>query len=352
MHSIDFLPVESLDGPSSKSGDAIVANFTTPSHPGGVVMVVDGGYSATGQAVIDHIDKYCDQAPIDLVICTHPDGDHLNGLLSVLENRAVGELMLHLPWKHNSGARELGNYDNLVKLYDLAVSRGVTVTEPFTGVSRFDGAVQIMGPTLERYRVLLDQAVDEARSGAAESRLGLSAAKGVALLSKAKVLAERAIGVLPFETLSNEDDTGPRNQMSVITLLDVDDERHLLTGDAGIASLDAAATHYESVIGSLSQYPLGFFQVPHHGSHHNVGPEVLNRLLGPKGAGFTDTSCFISSAKASEKHPSPKVVNALIRRGGRAFATEGKGICHGGGWRGRPGWTPISPLPPLDEDDN
>jgi beta-lactamase superfamily II metal-dependent hydrolase len=157
----------------------------------------------------------------------------------------------------------------------------------------------------------------------------------------------------PIETLTDEGDTGPRNNSSVITLLQVAGHRLLFTGDAGMPALEAAAERYEEIVGEFSEAPLRFIQGPHHGSKRNVGPTILNRMLGTMTQPFsTETVAFISSAKADEKHPSPKVVNALGRRGCKVCASEGEGISYSNDVPNRPGWNPITPLPPLPEDDD
>ena len=59
-----------------------------------------------------------------------------------------------------------------------------------------------------------------------------------------------------------------------------------------------------------------FIQVPHHGSRRNVGPSVLDRLLGNKGTDEKRGSAFLSSAEeGAPKHPAKKVTNAFRRRG-------------------------------------
>ncbi|MBF4636212.1 hypothetical protein ITJ38_17515 [Agreia pratensis] len=351
MYTIDFLAVENENSDSTKSGDAIVLNFTIPGTSRKAVVVIDGGYTATGQEVVDHVAKYCNTDFIDLVICTHPDSDHLNGLTTILNNAHVGELMMHTPWAYAKDANVLGNYENIVALFNLARSKGIPVTQPFTGETRFQGAVSVLGPTEVRYIELLASAIDEERSGTAAQRRGAALSHSTGLLTKARTLLERAVSYLPIETLSDIDDTSPRNQMSVITLLDIDGKRHLLTGDAGIASLDAAVNEYERKIGPISIRPLHLFQAPHHGSKHNLGPTVLDRILGKSGSPFAPSTSFISSAAASPKHPSPKVVNALIRRGGNVYATEARNIRHRSHDVDEAGWTPIAPLPPVDETD-
>ncbi|MFD4957824.1 ComEC/Rec2 family competence protein [Microbacterium sp. NPDC058389] len=349
MLELDFLPVENEDGDSTRSGDAIAARFTHPTENRQVVIAVDAGFTDVGDQLADHIKKFYGTSHIDLVISTHPDTDHLNGIKTLLEACTVGELMIHLPWKHNSRAHEIGNYDRIVEVVNLAVSKSVTVTEPFAGTDRFGGAVTILGPALPYYESMLDEAVADA---AGTSSASLSAGGfGHALLTKGAKVLERVRAAYPFETLDNIDDTGARNNMSVITLLRVAGERILLTGDAGIGALDQAIDAYEIVMGGrISTYPLDLLQAPHHGSRHNLGPAILDRILGTKGHPHNpNASALISSAKNSEKHPSPRVTNALGRRGASVYVTEGRTICHSSGIS-RAGWGPMDPVGPLEEE--
>jgi hypothetical protein len=84
-----------------------------------------------------------------------------------------------------------------------------------------------------------------------------------------------------------------------------------------------------------------FVQIPHHGSRRNVGPTVLNALLGPiQAQGSTSTfSAFVSAPKDDDKHPRKIVLNAFIRRGAQVFATQGANKVHWGGFAPRRGYT-------------
>ena len=53
---------------------------------------------------------------------------------------------------------------------------------------------------------------------------------------------------------------------------------------AGVDALGLAAAEYERHIGYFSDMPLNVFQVPHHGSHNNVSPSLLDRIIGPIGS--------------------------------------------------------------------
>jgi beta-lactamase superfamily II metal-dependent hydrolase len=348
---IDFLAVENEDSDSTKSGDAIAMQFLVPGESRPRVVVIDGGYTPIGQQLVDHIKTHYGTTHVDLVVSTHPDVDHINGLKTVLEQCSVGELLMHLPQlRRPHDAHNLSNYEAIIDLYDLAREKGIPVAEPFTGVERFSGTIRILGPSELRYEELLDQMITEAVDGVEKARYAFSSSSNVLLAAGRRVL-DKVLTYFPIETLGDDDDASPRNQSSAITLLDVDDRRLLFTGDSGIASLDMAADYYEATVGTFPTQPLSFFQAPHHGSKHNLGKTVLNRILGAPGSAFGSPTAFISSAKASEKHPSPKVTNALGRRGAKVFVTEGKGICHGA-WAGRSGWSPSTPVAPLEEDDS
>ena len=54
----------------------------------------------------------------------------------------------------------------------------------------------------------------------------------------------------------------------------------MFTGDAGQPALRAAAQRLEAMGHVPDVWPLRFVQASHHGSRRNVGPTVLDRLLG------------------------------------------------------------------------
>ncbi|HLV39997.1 MBL fold metallo-hydrolase, partial [Xanthomarina sp.] len=78
---IDFLAV----GNGEKSGDAIAfryGDFTDPNKQ--KVIVIDGGTKESGKELCTLIKSTYHTNTIDLVVCTHPDGDHASGLTEVL----------------------------------------------------------------------------------------------------------------------------------------------------------------------------------------------------------------------------------------------------------------------------
>lgn len=70
------------------------------------VFVVDGGFLDTHKAIKKHLDTYCncyyDNAyHITCVILTHPDQDHISGLVELLKDDSVKieNLIVNAPWE-------------------------------------------------------------------------------------------------------------------------------------------------------------------------------------------------------------------------------------------------------------
>ncbi|AXS81888.1 MBL fold metallo-hydrolase [Marinobacter sp. Arc7-DN-1] len=282
-YEVDFLGTNS----ETKSGDAIAMRFGNlhGTRADQVVIVIDGGFTQDGTKVVEHIKSHYKTTKVDLVISTHPDQDHINGLAEVLEELEVGELWLHLPWEHNSGLaskfqdgrftdnslgerlRESLNRAHL--LFELAKSRGIPIREPFTGLTHSSRAVKVLGPTLEYYESLIPE------FDGMPAKANDSMPEG--LLRKAGAMMKRLFAVWGNDHIDDNGVTSPKNNTSVITQIVVDGKRLVFTGDSGIDALHHAADEIDACIDSAS---LSFIQVPHHGSRRNVGPTVLNRLIG------------------------------------------------------------------------
>jgi beta-lactamase superfamily II metal-dependent hydrolase len=351
MYEVDFLPIEKTGELGSKSGDAIAMRFTEEATASQRVVVFDGGFSPTGEVLAEHITRCYGTDHVDLMISTHPDQDHINGLATVLDTLTVGELLLHIPHDHADDVSDFSNVEVVDALIGLAEEKRVKITEPFTGVTRYDGQIRVLGPTVTFYEELLAQHLAEAKSGGSAAHASVTGTR-TGLVAKALDLLDRALAALPFETLGEDGVTGPRNDTSVVTLVTVDAERMLFTGDAGIPALRLAWDEYEAWIGSFPDAPLDFFQAPHHGSKRNLSPTLLNRMLGEPGTQHFVPTSFISSAKNDPKHPSPKVTNALKRRGCEVYATESKALLHSHGIGLRQGYGPATAIGPVVEDDD
>jgi beta-lactamase superfamily II metal-dependent hydrolase len=326
---IEFLPV----GEESKSGDAIIVRYGDLFGPRArhTVTVIDGGFATSGDEVAERLLTDYQTSHIDLMVCTHPDNDHINGLITLMEREdiTVGELWIHQPWEHNATAwlKSLSadrtkavkdSFDayiaNAKKLYDLAVERGIGVVEPFAG-TRHDLAgysLRVVGPDEPFYKTLIGDFGAKTASAAMPS-----------ILRKVlKAALARAAETLWIEVLTDAGTTTAANNSSVILLV-TDDQgrRFLFTGDAGMPALDRAADHLEALGALVPDFQV--VQVPHHGSRHNVGPSVLDRLLGRKGVEGRGHAVCSAAAEGAPRHPAKMVTNAFRRRGYPVHVTRG-----------------------------
>lgn len=128
--------------------------------------------------------------------------------------------------------------------------------------------------------------------------------------------------------------------------LAVDGYRALFTGDSGAPALNRAADLMDAR--GLSAM-LDFFDVPHHGSRHNLDQATLDRILGTAGNGYVRGSAFVSVGKEAHDFPRPEVANAILRRGYPWLATRGNNLRWNRGGDYRPDYSPCNPTGWLQE---
>jgi beta-lactamase superfamily II metal-dependent hydrolase len=330
---IDFLPV----GNGERAGDAIALRYGDLHGPRDSqrVVIIDAGFRETGEQVVDFIQNRYGTDRVDLAISTHPDSDHCAGLTIVLEKLAVGELWMHRPWEHTSDISDVFRdgrvtdesvaealrhaLDDARELERIANRKSIPIREPFVGIHDGNGLV-VLGPTKEYYESLLPhfRSTPEPR----KSVFGTTLEK---LTEGARAVFE-SFGV---ETLTDEGETSAENNSSTVLCLCYDSKYCLLTGDAGAPALARALDILERASGSMLP-AFTFVQVPHHGSRRNIGPTLLNRMIGsPRDQDEAIVVAFASTpTDPTSKHPSKRVTNAFRRRGAPVHLTSGLAKWH------------------------
>lgn len=350
-YELDFLPVG-----DDKSGDAITLRFGNlfGDRNQQTVVVIDGGFKESGTDVVSHLKTHYGTNRVDLVVSTHPDADHVGGVETILDQCEVGCLWMHQPWNHTDDIAKMfkdgrvtdnsvtealrKSLDNARALERLAQSKEIPIIEPFAGIVDNSGKIIVLGPTTSFYENLLP-GFRGTPGPVAPPGILQKAVSGV--VEAVKWVAE-SWGI---ETLGDDGETSAENNSSVILLVCTDDHYLLLTSDAGIPALMDVVNRLHGIGFDFSK--ITFVQVPHHGSRRNVGPTVLNHLLGPKLAEEkTLRTAYVSAAEnGTPKHPSKKVMNAFRRRGAPVHCTGGVGRCHFNNAPARIGWSPSVPLP-------
>ena len=323
----DFFEIDFLHMDAKKSGDAIAIRYKVDSHVR--IHVVDGGYLATGESLVEHIREYFGSPTrLDAVVVTHPDSDHASGLQKVLEAFDISELWMLRPWIYaqellprfarfksvdNLAARLKEIYPAIANLEQLAEKKKIPILEPFQGARI--GHFSVMAPTKSTYFDLI-VASDKTPEATTEE----SSSQPLKSFVEAIVGSVRA--AWGKEVFSSEE-TSAENNMSIVQFANLCGKRILLTGDAGRAALNEAADYAPKI--GLNLPGIDRFQIPHHGSRRNVSTELLDRWLGQRLATQQDGNSFtaiVSSAKEDKDHPRKAVVRAIMHRGGKVYTSE------------------------------
>jgi beta-lactamase superfamily II metal-dependent hydrolase len=352
MYEVDFLPV------GDSNADAICIRYGD--EIGGYYLhVVDGGYTVTGQTIIDHIEKhYGAHYFVNHLVLSHADNDHAAGLIAVMKRFKVNNLWMNRPWLYASDVLHHfhGNYSlpgliqemrerhpYLVELEKLAMAQGTVIHETFQGAQI--GAFTVLAPSRARYIDMvpdLEKTPTSYRDSASESQNILAQ-----LYKAAKEWIDESWDI---ETLSdNPEPTSSSNESSVVQIGNIDNEYILLTADAGPIALTEAAD-YAQKLGMLA--PPACVQIPHHGSRRNVTPTVLDRWLGKRvSKGIIYGYAYCSVGKTQSDYPRGQVKNAFTRRGYPVHATRGFGKYHYHGVPLRDGWVASTAEPFADRVD-
>ncbi len=351
---IDFLKVG-----QTRSGDAITIRYQIDGIT--TIQVVDAGFKDTGPDMVKHICAYYAKPEyIDSVVVTHPHDDHVGGFEELFDNFKIGELWMLRPWLHaeeligrfnryksaESLAKKLKEcYPNIAKLEELAEEHGIEIKEPFQGAKI--GEFIVLAPSKDKYLdciVESDKTPTEAKTFVGESLV--------------KVI--RAVVSFIKSTWGEEefpaDDTCAENNMSVVQYAQLCEERIMLTADAGRRALEEAIDYAPEA--GLNLPGLDRFQIPHHGSRHNVSTVILDKLLGERleeqpESGQETFSAIVSAAEEDQDHPRKAVVRAFIHRGGKVVDTKNSTIqvAHKNAPR-REGWSPATPAEyPTEQEE-
>lgn len=276
-----------------------------------------------------------DPLPIDLLIVSHIDDDHINGVKALLQDmsdardgKRPDRFQIGRIW-HNGFDSLLGAEDGVV---DASVSRAVTAslgsavaavddTEPGHELSKVIASIG-QGHDVVRLAKKLDIPINPefggrtivASDGEAVDVHGLRVTVVGPLRPEldrlradfAKWLVRRSGGGTPSSLIASFDDRSVANLSSIVLLVDDARERYLLTGDArgdrilaGIEELGLADAEGRLVVDVL--------KVQHHGSDRNSTVGFFERVVadrcifsgnGEHGNPERDTLAFLAQARA------------------------------------------------------
>lgn len=297
-------------------------------------IIIDGGNPGDGEKVINHLNKYHKVNHIDLLICTHPDKDHVGGLSEVVESMKVNQVWIHDPLKHinpiffrllldcaksrQKAYRIVESFEHTFNFTSLVDRLGIPRFEPFDGMQF--GPILVIGPTVEYYTELLKGFRD------IDSLVASELKDNNPLQDLLESMTEDNSTSC---VLDEKNDTSNENNSSVITLGLLDEKKFLFTGDAGVQALMSASGRYH-----LND--IYWLDVPHHGSKHNLSTALLD---------YFRPQISSISADGSRKHPSRAVIN-LLKKYGNVYSTHKSGNMAWYNWE-NPNRIDYYPLEPL-----
>lgn len=299
-------------GSSSKGGDAILIRLIDENH-NPTVIIVDGGYRENGEHIIEYL-SHLGINTIDLVINTHPDIDHISGLIRLFEEEdlTIKKLIMNRPWRdsnitadyfydgrvtYNSVNKRMTEAFNYAyQLEQAAISKigEGNIIHPVVGNVYFN-CLTILAPSKTLYRTKLLES-DKTPTTIDDSSTNFFS-------RTMKKLVRYIRGFMPWQN----EDTSPINETSIVSLLCLPDKNYLLTGDAGRISLEEALK-YKSSNYQIASSQICVMQLPHHGSRKNVSPELIKQI----GAKEYIISCPPNGLEAH--HPSRRMVNMVLEQ--------------------------------------
>ena len=261
------------------------------------------------------------------MILTHPDQDHISGLVELLKDKQIkiDNLIVNAPWKTltrswfkdgritNSSLRaELQEvFNKLNELINLA--ENIHNAKIFYGVENLgelhcnDAIFTILGPDKDFYNTCI-----------ANSEKTKEKSSNVKCIETIKVNSlDKEEQYVPGEIKWPEiDSTSAINESSIVFLFEYEGLKILFTGDSGRNGLANAINFADSNSIDLSDTQI--IKMPHHGSRHNIDIAFLDRFT------HQNRTCYISCTKGDEgHHPSKRLINLLNEKGFKVLSTSG-----------------------------
>jgi hypothetical protein len=297
-----------LEALQAKQGDCLILHYGKPDDP--QLIVIDGGpagvYNQFLKGRLGAIRQKLvgtDPLRLKMVMVSHADDDHINGILS-MTNDLVGEVEDNKPaslkvdnfW-FNSFDDIIGNQEVVAaalaspiptgadghvtaiiastgqgrNIRDNAKKLGWLVNSPFTALTGTD-AVLVRGDTSHSKVQLGDLTLTVLHPD--EQRLKDLQVQWDKDLKKAKKAGDNSIVV---SALTVGDDTSPFNLSSIVCLLEFGGKKLLLTGDGRCDDIYAGLKQ-NGFLDASGKIHVDILKMPHHGSFHNMNTDFLDKV--------------------------------------------------------------------------
>jgi prepilin-type processing-associated H-X9-DG protein len=309
---------------SARYGDAIRIAYGEPTAPR--LVLIDGGTGGTREQILADLKDYEAKGGIlELIVVTHVDRDHIEGILRLLEDEdftlPVGDFWFNgwpqLPQDEDDeefGPVQGERLSTQIRRRDLKWNQafgGRAVVIPKTGALpeiRLEGGLTItlLNPTLDHLEGLKEVWVRELRLANLDPGFGLKEP-----IDDEEDDEDEAFGVVCLPNVAKlaasdyTDDKSKANLSSIALIAEYGKTRVLLAGDAPAGPVLAALDR----LSPAAQLEVDLFKISHHGSKHTTSRDLVEKVLCPLYVISTNGACY--------KHPDQESVARVIAAAGR-----------------------------------
>ena len=290
------------------------------------------------------------------MICSHPDQDHASGLIEVIEKFEIGKIIMNIPWNYiddiwdNINDRRISkeslekrlkdDYPYVAEIEKLAKEKGIEIIEGFED-KQINENLKILSPSKEFFIELLKKSKKTKYLDESDYKSNTYTKPVKSILSK---ITNWIKELWNKDSLKEDVETSEENEMSIVLLGDMEENKFLLTGDVGLKGLEKAIEKGNKIGIPLTE--VNFYQIPHHGSRHNLSPSIMNKMVGNiVSEGIKLKKVAYASVAYESDYPRKAVVNAFIRRGVQVYKTSGYTLNRSFLMPKREGWSSIPELP-------
>lgn len=304
MFEIEMLP--------AREGDCLWIRYGSKKKP--KQILIDGGRKATAKELLARFKTLpTGQRTFELLIVSHIDRDHIEGILELLKDKTVKfkdiwfNAYFHLLNVERFGAAQGELLSDALIDNKLPWNRkfqGKAVCLPARGVKRIklDGGMTLtlLSPDRDKLTKLAPRWLKECENAGLVARV-----KPV----RTDPPGIESFGGINIETLAEsvfQSDAAEPNGSSIAVLLEFEKKKALLAADA---HPDRLVTSIKTLKKNSKRLKLDAFKIAHHGSEGNVSKELLE---------LVDCRRYLISTNGSYfKHPKATAMARIVKFGGK-----------------------------------
>lgn len=274
-------------------------------------ILIDGGTPGTAAVISEYLKKDGTCPPIDLVVVTHIDNDHIGGIISLLRDKEINAAIKEV-WFNGVSLLDAPMPDNI---HSLSVRQGIELEKTLSNDPRWntrfgkapigltadnaplhvplanDVNIHVLSPGSvqldELKRNWEKEAAELEKKQQKKEKLppgigGLGVGKNVGLLAQTKFQQDKAFA----------------NGSSIAFLLIANGKTMLFTGDAFPTVMMEAANKYKA--GAID---VDVFKVSHHGSSGNTDEVIIKKFPAAR---------YLISTDGTHEHPDEETIARIL----------------------------------------